>query len=320
TGAWKVAPHGALVLPVLLPGQERPRAILVAAVSPMRALDDDYRTFFGLVATQIAAGLADAQAREEERRRAQALAEIDRARTRFFPNTTTEFRTPLALMLGPREDLLANSPAALPPDAASVLRVAHRNSLRLLKLVNTLLDFARIEAGRIEASYEPTDLAAYTPDLASVFRSAIERAGLRLLVACPPLPEAVYVDRDLWEKLVLNLLSNALKFTFSGEIAVSMAWYREHVELAIRDTGTGIPAHELPHIFERFHRIRDARARTHEGTGIGLALVQELVRLHAGSITVASEVGVGTTFTVVIPSGTAHLSADRVSVARTLAS
>ncbi len=216
TGAWKVPAHSAMVLPVLLPGQEHPRAILIAAVSPMRALDEDYRTFFGLVATQLASALADAQALEDERRRAEALAELDRAKTAFFSNVSHEFRTPLTLMIGPLQDILSTARETLPPDTAANVDVAYRNGQRLMKLVNTLLDFSRIEAGRIDASYEPTDLAAFTTELASVFRSAIEKAGLALVVECDPLPAAVYVDRDMWEKIVLNLLSNAFKFTFEG--------------------------------------------------------------------------------------------------------
>jgi signal transduction histidine kinase/CheY-like chemotaxis protein len=320
TGAWKVPPQSAMVLPVLLPGQEHPRAILVAAASPMRALDEDYRTFFGLVATQIASALADAQAIEEERRRAEALAELDRAKTTFFSNVSHEFRTPLTLMIGPLHDLLAGTGPQLPPDAAEVVDVAHRNGLRLLKLVNTLLDFSRIEAGRIDASYEPTDLASFTTDLASVFRSAIEKAGLQLVVDCPPLPDAVYVDRDMWEKIVLNLLSNAFKFTFDGRITVSLRVVGDRVELQVTDTGVGIPESDLPRMFERFHRVRHTRARTHEGTGIGLALVQELARLHGGSVSVTSREGHGTTFTVSIRTGVAHLPQDRIAVTRQLAS
>ena len=320
TGAWKSPPHCAMSLPVLLPGQQRPRAILVAAVSPMRALDEDYRTFFGLVATQIASGLADAQAREEERRRAEALAELDRAKTAFFSNVSHEFRTPLTLMIGPLEDLLASANGALPPDAVVSLDVAHRNSLRLLKLVNTLLDFSRIEAGRIDASYEPADLAAATADLASVFRSAIEKAGLRLVVDCEPLPEPVYVDLDMWEKIVLNLLSNAFKFTFDGEIGVALRWRGDHVELSVSDTGNGIAQSDLALVFQRFHRVRHTRARTHEGTGIGLALVQELARLHGGSVSVTSREGHGTTFLVRIRTGAAHLAPEKIAAPRTLAS
>src|SRR5581483_9158171 len=139
--------------------------------------------------------------------------------------------------------------------------------------------------------YEPTDLAAFTADLASNFRSACEKAGLQLVVDCPPLAELVYVDRPMWEKIVLNLLSNAFKFTFEGEIVVSLCRVGGAAELRVRDTGTGIPAEEMPRLFERFHRVENARGRTHEGSGIGLALVQELVKLHGGSITAESEVG-----------------------------
>ncbi|MGH7263973.1 MAG: ATP-binding protein, partial [Candidatus Rokuibacteriota bacterium] len=130
----------------------------------------------------------------------------------------------------------------------------------------------------------------------------------------------VHVDRDMWEKIVFNLVSNAFKFTFTGEIAVVLRPAGEQVELVIRDTGIGIAADEVPHVFERFHRVKGARGRTHEGTGIGLALVQELVKLHAGSVSVTSEVARGTTFTVAVPVGTAHLPADRIGAPRTLAS
>jgi signal transduction histidine kinase len=320
TGAWKVAPQSAMVLPVSLPGQEHPRAILVAAISPMRALDEDYLTFFGLVATQLASALADAQALEEQRRRAEALAELDRAKTTFFSNVSHEFRTPLTLMIGPLEDLLAHAHGALPDDIAETVLVTHRNSLRLLKLVNTLLDFSRIEAGRIEASYEALDLATSTVELASMFDSEIEKAKLRLVLDCEPLPEPVYVDRDMWEKIVLNLLSNAFKFTFDGSITVALRWHGDHVELSVTDTGIGIAESDLPRMFERFHRVKNARARTHEGTGIGLALVQELARLHGGSVAVESREGRGTTFTVSIRTGRSHLPPDRIAASRQLSS
>jgi signal transduction histidine kinase/DNA-binding response OmpR family regulator len=318
TGAWTRPPDHAVVLPVLLPGQDRPRAIVIAAVNPMRALDDDYRTFFGLIATQIGSALADAQALEAERRRVEALAQLDRAKTTFFSNVSHEFRTPLTLMIGPLQDLRDTGHAGLPQDAATAIDVAHRNGQRLLKLVNTLLDFSRIEAGRIDAAYEPVDLAAFTTDLASVFRSAIEKAGLDLVVDCSTLPEPVYVDRDMWEKIVLNLLSNAFKFTFEGQIRVSLDWLGDRVELRVSDTGVGIAEAELPRMFERFYRVRHVRARTHEGTGIGLALVQELARLHGGGVSVTSEEGRGTTFVVTIRTGRSHLPTERIGVPRQL--
>ena len=319
-GPYPESPHTALVLPISLAGLAYPFGFLVAGVSARRVLDEAYHTFYEMLKDTVTNALTNARAYEEERKRAELLAELDRAKTTFFSNVSHEFRTPLTLMLGPLERLLDSAYGVLTPTQHEELDVVHRNGLRLLKLVNTLLDFSRIEAGRIEASYEPLDLAACTTDLASVFRAAIERAGLRLRVECPPLPDAVYVDRDMWEKIVLNLLSNAIKFTFAGEITVSLDWCGDHVEFRVHDTGTGIPEHELPRIFERFHRVRDARSRTHEGTGIGLALVQELVHLHGGQITVASEVGIGTTFTITIPTGIAHLATDRVAAERRLAS
>ncbi|URD52427.1 ATP-binding protein [Chroococcidiopsis sp. CCNUC1] len=266
--------------------------------------------------------IRESAVREEERQQAETLAELDRAKTTFFSNVSHEFRTPLTLLLAPLQDALSDRTHPLASAHRERLELAHRNANRLLKLVNTLLDFSRIEVGRMEAVYEPTDLAMFTTELASVFRSAIERAGLRLIVDCPPLPEPVYVDREMWEKIVLNLLSNALKFTLEGEIAVRLHradgecaqrnGRAERVRLQIQDTGTGIAPEELPHLFERFYQVRGAQARTHEGSGIGLALVHELIRLHVGSVDVSSVVGQGTCFTVTIPLGTAHLSSDRL--------
>ena len=291
---------------------------LIVGLNPRRPFDDQYRAFLDLVADQLGTGLANARAYEHERQRAEALAALDRAKTTFFSNASHEFRTPLTLLVGPLEDGLADTGTPLPPVHRARQEVAHRNALRLLRLVNTLLDFSRIEAGRIDASYEPTDLPRLTAELASVFRSAVEKAGLQLVVQCDPLPEPVYVDREMWEKILLNLLSNALKFTFEGHITVALRGYGDRIELCVSDTGVGIPEAELPLMFDRFHRIKHSRARTHEGTGIGLAFVQELARLHGGSVTVASEEGRGTTFTVTIRAGTSHLPPERIAAPRPL--
>jgi PAS domain S-box-containing protein len=304
----------AVALPIALSGEVDTDAVLVAGLNPLRPFDDNYRSFLEMVASGILAAMVNAESYEAERRRAEALAELDRAKTVFFSNVSHEFRTPLTLLLGPLEDELRECPMN------ERLTIAHRNALRLLKLVNTLLDFSRIEAGRMQAVFEPTDLGTYTAELASVFRSAIEKAGLHLIVDCPSLPDSVYIDREMWEKIVLNLLSNALKFTFEGKISVSLGPAGEMVELAVKDTGTGIPADEVPHLFERFHRVKGARGRSMEGSGIGLALVRELVKLHSGAVRVESEVDRGSTFTVTIPLGIAHLPADRVETARTLTS
>ncbi len=312
-------PRRALALPIARPGAARPAGVLVAAASPRLSLDESYRSFLALVAGEIATAIANARALAEARAQAAALAEIDRAKTAFFSNVSHELRTPLTLILGPTEDALGQA-AALPAPERERWQLVHRNARRLLKLVNTLLDFSRLEAGRVEACFEPTDLGALTRDLASVFQSAIERAGLRLELDVEPLGEAVLVDRDMWEKIVLNLLSNALKFTFAGEIGVALRRVGDRAVLTVRDTGTGIAAEQVPLLFDRFHRVPGTRSRTHEGTGIGLALVRELVGLHGGTVAVASVVDRGTAFTVTLPFGSAHLPAERLAAARSLAS
>lgn len=311
-GAWARPPSKAVVVPIAPSGEMGRSGLLVAGLNPFRLFDDDYRSFLSLVAGQISAAIANAEAYEEERRRAEALAELDRAKTTFFSNVSHEFRTPLTLMLAPVEEILAEEDQ-LPNGVREELQRVHRNSLRLLRLVNTLLDFSRIEAGRVEAAYVPTDLAAFTADIASTFRSTIERAGLELVVDAAPLPEPVYVDRGMWEKIVLNFLSNAFKYTMEGSITVSITPGDEVVVLEVRDTGTGIPADDLPHVFERFHRVKGAGGRTHEGSGIGLALVDELVRLHGGETAVESTSGRGSTFRVTIPTGSRHLPQDRLA-------
>jgi signal transduction histidine kinase len=287
-------------------------ARLVVGINPRRPFDHEYRSFLDLVGDQVATALANARAYEDERQRAEALAELDRAKTVFFSNVSHEFRTPLTLMLGPLEHLLAEADGPLTPAQKNDGVILQRNARRLLKLVNALLEFSRIEAGRAQPRYAPTDLCAATRELASAFHSAIEDAGIRFEVDCDTIDAPVFVDRDMWDKIVLNLLSNALKFTFEGTIRVELHARGDAAELTVSDTGTGIPASELPRIFERFHRVEGAPSRTHEGTGIGLALTQDLVRLHGGTITAETEFGKGSRFIVRIPSGRAHLPPDRV--------
>jgi len=316
SGPWSDPPNTAVVIPIRSSVAQKPTGFLVAGVSRRLRLDDQYHSFLALVSAQISAAITNTRAYEQERQRAEALAEIDRAKTLFFSNVSHEFRTPLSLILGPLNDALVSGKGLDPPQ----LDLAHRNSLRLLKLVNSLLDFSRIEAGRAQARYDAVDLSELTSELASNFRSACERAGLKLLVRCQPLSAPVYVDRDMWEKIVLNLLSNAFKFTFEGEIEVSLGEVDGFAELSVKDTGVGISEVEVPKLFERFHRIEGQKSRTHEGSGIGLALVLELVKLHAGTLKVESAIGRGTTFTARIPCGAAHLRIDQTSARPSLPS
>ena len=311
-GPWPEQPRSALVVPLRASGAGSDVGFLVIGLSARLACDAAYRGFITVAAMHVARGIANSRAYEQERRRAEALAEIDRAKMTFFSNVSHEFRTPLTLMLGPIAETLAGGPP-LAAEHRDALEISQRNGRRLLKLVNTLLDFSRLEAGRMQVHYRPTLLAQATCDLASSFRAAIEKAGLTLTLSCQESSDVVYVDHDMWEKIVFNLLSNAFKFTWSGGITIEQHQVAGAVLLVVADTGIGISAQDQAHLFERFYRVQGARGRNIEGSGIGLALVHDLVRLHGGTVTVASEPGQGTRFTVSIPVGRSHLPAERVS-------
>jgi len=304
-GSWPEPARSAVMVPLQRQNQEAPLGFLIAGLNPFRPFDTEYEGFVNLLGGQIGAAISNARAYDEEKHRAESLAEIDRAKTTFFTNISHEFRTPLTLMLGPLEDLVGKDDADSKIGIAEreELKRIHRNATRLLKLVNTLLEFSRIEAGRATANYELTDLPAYTAELAGVFRAATEKAGLALNVHCDRFNSEVAIDREMWEKIVLNLISNAFKFTFEGSISVRLKQdaAADEFSLTVSDTGIGIPEAELPRLFKRFHRIEGGQGRSFEGTGIGLALVHELVRLHGGNISVESQLGKGTSFTITIP-------------------
>jgi len=318
-GPYEEAPDKGFLLPLWVPGDALPAAIVLAGASARLPLDKPYEDFYSLLTGTLTAGFANARFYEEERERAEALAALDKAKTTFFSNVSHEFRTPLTLMLGPLEDALLQHDD-LPPAQRERLTIAHRSALRLLKLVNSLLDFARIESGRAGASFQRADLGAFTADLASNFRSACERAGIYLRIDTPSTPLPAFIDLEMWEKIVLNLLSNAFKYTLSGGIDVSVRQAVDSAVLTVRDTGVGIATEDQPLVFQRFHRIENQAGRTFEGTGIGLSLVDELVKLHGGSLSVQSEPGVGSAFTVTLPLGSSHLPPERLGAEPQLSS
>jgi signal transduction histidine kinase len=313
TGAWSIAPQQAVLLPIVEAGGQTITAILIVAINPHKKFDKAYADFFILLAHQLAAILTDTLAYEQERKKAQALAEIDKAKTTFFSNVSHEFRTPLTLISGPLIEALNDTQYPLPPVQSERLLLIQRNTQRLLKLVNSLLDFSRIEAKRMQAWYEPTDLAKLTSELTSMFSSAFAKANLIFKLDIQPLSEPVYVDKDMWGKIVFNLLSNALKYTLQGQVLISLKQNQKSAELTVQDTGVGIPKKAISHIFERFYRVDNAQGRSHEGTGIGLALTQSLVKLHGGDIQVNSQENKGSTFSILIPLGIAHLPHDRLN-------
>ncbi len=296
-------PDTVVAVPLTGSGTAEPVGVLFAGVSPYRALDVEYRRFLDLAARQVATAIADADAFQAQRRRADGLAELDRAKTEFFTGVSHELRTPLTLITAPAADSLDDLDHPLHPVQRDRIELIARNGGRLRRLVDTILDFARLEGGRLSPDRAPVDLAVLTRGIAESFAPAVTRAGLEFEVDCRPLPSAVAVDVAMWEKVVLNLLSNAVKYTHSGRITVTLATHGGGVRLVVADTGIGIPDADQPLLFQRFHRVRGAEGRSQEGSGIGLALVAELTALHEGAVGVTSGPGGGSTFTVDLPAG-----------------
>ncbi|KAG9302548.1 hypothetical protein G9A89_007252 [Geosiphon pyriformis] len=291
-------------------------AILICGINSHRALDKEYLEFFKLVVGHFSSSLKNGLSREEERKKAKILADLNLQKIRFFQNISHELKTPLTLMLAPLEDAIATCE----PDSSILfnLEMIQRNARRLLKLVNTLLEFSRIEAGHVKAYYCETKIAGLTRELVLNFQSMARSFGLTLIIDIPvdevlesQLECEVYLDLDLYEKIIFNLCLNAFKHTWDGAVTIRLSpgkrESREVVFIEVSDTGVGIPKEELPNIFQRFYRVQSKQARSHEGTGIGLALVKELVNRHGGDIKVTSQVGVGSTFQIWIPTGTDHL-------------
>ncbi len=298
-GIWPEPPTEAIAFPVK--GNDgHVSAVIVAGASARRKIDKDYRSFYESLSNVISAEIITLQSLAEERERAESLAQIDKAKTAFFSNISHEFRTPLTLMLSPLEELLSDG-QNLSVAQKENLQTSLRNTLRLQKLVNMLLDFSRIEAGKMDANFQSVDIAKMTQDLASSFRSAIESAGIEYNVSIKSVNREISIDVDMWEKIVLNLISNAFKYTEKGRIQVELATQGENILFKVSDTGIGISEENQSKIFERFYRVNNGGGRSQEGTGIGLSLVKELVLLHQGNITITSELGKGSTFTVAIP-------------------
>jgi PAS domain S-box-containing protein len=305
TGSWEDPPDRALVVPLGSQADDQTAGFLVAGLNPYQRMDANYSGFIDLLSGQIAAGIARARAYRHEQQRARALAELDRAKTEFFSNISHELRTPLTLIMAPVEDALQDREQPLPDLQRERLEMVRRNAARLRRMVSDILDFSRIERKGMGVTLTPTDLVAYTRGLVASFAPAIDRAGLELRESFAPLDRAVLVDVEMWEKIVLNLLSNALKFTLQGSISVSLKQCGGEIELEIADSGIGIAEEAVPRLFERFYRVSQNQGRSHEGSGIGLALVHELVTLHQGAITVTTAPGRGSSFVVRIPYGQA---------------
>ncbi len=260
------------------------------------------------VAAQAAIAVQQSRLYQKSRALAERLLELDRQKTQFFQNISHEFRTPLTLMLGPLESAVAQQ-QDLPVEQTVI---ALRNSRRLLRLVNQLLDLQRLDVGRMQPSFRPCEIVAFVSQIVDAFRPYCEKKGVHLVTQlsnCPPL----YLDAEKFDKVLYNLLSNAMKFTpAGGSITVRVETAGNHCLLQVKDTGIGIPKEQIPRLFERFHQAEGSANRSHEGSGLGLSLVKELVELHKGQISVESIEGQGSTFTVWLQTGAAHLPLDQV--------
>ncbi|KAI8818588.1 uncharacterized protein EV422DRAFT_537600 [Fimicolochytrium jonesii] len=299
----------AICLPLDGPSHES-IGVVVFGVNPRRKLDPEYGDFLDLARSQLSSAIFRGRCVMEERRRLETFAEIDRAKSVFFSNVSHEYRTPLTLILGPVAELLADD--SLSTKQREHVRMIERNAQRLYKLVNAVLDFSKLEAGRMDARFRLTDISLVTAHTASMFRSTMEKGGLQFVVDTPALGELVYLDVDMWEKIVLNLLSNAFKSCRHGKVTVRIYKTETDVLLEVDDTGCGIAEGEMDRLFERFHRCHSSYGRSVEGTGIGLSLTNEYVRLHGGEIRVESKVNVGTKFVVSIPFGKGHLPLENI--------
>ena len=302
----------AYILPIKFSAGTTVAGFLIIGLSPNLPFDEPYKSFLELLALQISAALSSAKLQAEARERENALTELDKLKTTFFSNVSHEFRTPLTLLLGPLEDALEKSNGPVVNIDKITFGSIYRNALRLLKLVNSLLDFSRMEAGKVVANFEPTNIAKLTKELASQFTEVMEKGDLQLIIKADDIIDPIYIDREMWEKIVLNLLSNAFKFTFKGSVQVTLRELKEEVELIVQDSGIGISKEEMPKLFNRFYRVEGAKSRTFEGSGIGLALVKDMVAAHGGKIFVDSKKGDGSTFRVIIPKGYAHLPVNQL--------
>ncbi|MBD2503288.1 response regulator [Anabaena azotica] len=260
------------------------------------------------VAAQAAIAVQQAHLYQKTREQAERLLQLDKQKTEFFQNISHEFRTPITLIQGPLESAVGTGEGLSHAQSA----IALRNSRRLLRLVNQLLDLQRLDAGRMQPSFRPCNLVDFVSQIAESFRPYCEKKALNLVTQLEECPK-VYIDMEKFDKVVYNLLSNAMKFTpEGGTISVKLQSQDNNCILQVKDTGIGIVKEQIPHLFERFRQAEGSENRTYEGSGLGLALVKELVELHGGKVSVDSVYGKGTTFTLCLLTGDAHLPAQQV--------
>ena len=313
SGAWETPPLEIAVVPVPDRTQPSPMGFIVAGVNPHRRFDQDYRGFLENLAIRLSEMIAHARLVEQHQHGFRQTLELDRLRTLFLRSVGGALRTPLTVLLGTLSEVLESMPAQA--EQRSKLVRARRNALQMSKIVTNALDFVRIRTGRMQPVYEPIDLGVLTAELAGMFRSTVQASDLKLVIDSSPLNEEVYIDRIMWEKTVLNLMLNAFQHTRRGEIGLSLHAVGSEVELAVWDTGSGIPAPELSRILEASSDLSERVTFSSEGSGMGLALTRHYLAMQGGRLQALSEVGKGSKFIVSVPRGKAHLPDIHIATA-----
>lgn len=303
----KVAEKALLAVPLLADARIT-GCIVLQQIHRDRQWQPDEITLAQSVANQAAIAVQQAHLYQTSRLQAEQLLELDQQKNAFFQNISHEFRTPLTLTIGPLESAVERGEGL---DAEQSV-IALRNSRRLLRLVNQLLDLQRLDAGKMQPTFRPCDLAVFTAEVVEAFRTYCERKQITLSTEIK-FCSSVYLDMEKFDKVLYNLLSNAMKFTPAGKsITVRLQEIDGKAQLQVQDEGIGIRKDQIPHLFERFRQADGSANRHYEGTGLGLSLVQELSQMHGGEVSVQSTYGTGTTFTISLPLGSAHLPAEQV--------
>ncbi|GAB5409179.1 MAG: two-component regulator propeller domain-containing protein [Balneolaceae bacterium] len=245
---------------------------------------------------------------------AERLLQLDDAKSTFFTNVSHEFRTPLSLTIAPLEDLKKRALKASNEEDIEQIDMALRNSKRLLKLVNQILDISKLESGSVDIEVRKVDISEVIKQLCLAFTGLAERKKIHLVCESKPDKVWIYMDVDMIEKVCVNLLANAFKFTpDGGAIHVEMKEHEEIVEICIKDSGYGISEQDIAHVFDRFYQTNESKKGNEAGTGIGLALTKELVELHGGTIKAESTASAGAVFTVTLRKGKDHFTENQVS-------
>ena len=293
-GPWPESPFVALVLPVAQPGVTLPTGLLVVGISPRRALNDTYRRFLSLVAGQIATAVANTRALEMERKRAEALAELDRAKSQFLANMSHELRTPLNGILGYAQILKKSK--TITDQQKNGLNIIHQCGEHLLNLINDVLDISKIEARKMELYPKNFHFPEFLEAIAEICRIRAEQKGIELIYeTLTPIPKAVRADEKRLRQVLINLLGNAVKFTEQGYITFKVGYHQEKFRFQVEDTGIGIAKEKLEEIFLPFQQVGE-KIRETEGTGLGLTISRQLAELMGGELKVESTLGKGSVF------------------------